>query len=91
MDNFKLVCGIIKEKQGRRIYIFMKTIDWIAKLLLVIGGINWGLTAVGFNLVDAIFGDGAISMIVYILVGISGLWGIKMLIPEKSSAPAMSQ
>ena len=59
----------------------MKIIDKIALVLIVIGALNWGLIGIfRFNLVDAIFGSmSIISRIVYILVGISGLWGIKLL------------
>ena len=59
----------------------MKVIDTIALVLVIIGAINWGLIGIfNFNLVDAIFGVmSAISRIIYILVGISGLWAIKLL------------
>ncbi len=59
----------------------MKIIDKIALLLIVIGAINWGLIGLfNFNLVDTIFGTASlISRIIYVLVGISGLWGIKLL------------
>lgn len=59
----------------------MKVIDKIALVLIIIGAINWGLIGFfSFNLVDAIFGSmSVISRIIYALVGISGLWGIKLL------------
>lgn len=59
----------------------MKIIDTIALILIIIGAINWGLIGFfEFNLVDSIFGDmSIISRIIYSLVGISGLWGIKLL------------
>ena len=59
----------------------MKIIDKIALVLIIIGAINWGLVGLfNFNLVDTIFGVMSIvSRIIYILVGISGLWGIKLL------------
>lgn len=59
----------------------MKIIDKIALALIVIGAINWGLIGIfRFNLVDTIFGTMSIlSRIIYTLVGISGLWGIKLL------------
>lgn len=59
----------------------MKVIDTIALVLIIIGAINWGLVGIfNFNLVDAIFGAmSVISKIIYILVGISGLWAIKLL------------
>ena len=59
----------------------MKVIDKIALVLIIIGALNWGLIAIfNFDLVEAIFGDMTIlSRIVYGLVGVSGLWGIKLL------------
>ena len=59
----------------------MKVIDKIALVLIIIGAINWGLVGIfNFNLVDVIFGAmSIISKIIYILVGISGLWAIKLL------------
>lgn len=60
----------------------MKIIDKIALALVIIGAINWGLIGLfSFNLVDTLFGAmSIISRIVYILVGISGLWCIKILL-----------
>ena len=62
----------------------MKVIDKIALVLIIIGAINWGLIGFfNFNLVSAIFGDMTIiSRIIYALVGISGLWGIKLLFDD---------
>lgn len=64
----------------------MKVIDLIALVLIIIGAINWGLIGLfQFNLVDAIFGTmSAISRIIYTLVGISGLWGIKLIFDNKN-------
>ena len=63
----------------------MKVIDTIALILVIIGALNWGLIGIfNFNLVDAIFGTmSAISKIIYTLVGISGIWSIKLLFIEK--------
>lgn len=59
----------------------MKVIDTIALILVIIGAINWGLIGIfDFNLVDTIFGTmSAISRVIYTLVGISGLWCIKLI------------
>ena len=59
----------------------MKIIDKIALVLIIIGAINWGLIGIlKFNLVDTLFGTMSIlSRIIYTLVGVSGLWGIKLL------------
>ena len=59
------------------------TLNCIAHTLIIIGAINWGLIGFfGFDLVATIFGGtGALgSKIVYILVGICGLIGIKTLV-----------
>ena len=62
----------------------MKVIDKIALVLIIIGAINWGLIGFfKFDLVATIFGDmSVVSRIVYALVGISGLWGIKLLFED---------
>lgn len=62
----------------------MKILDKIALVLIIIGAINWGLIGIfNFNLVSAIFGDMTlISRIIYGLVGVSGLWGIKLLFDD---------
>jgi uncharacterized protein len=54
----------------------MNVVDWIAMVLLIVGGINWGLVGLfDFNLVAAIFGDmSVLSRLVYILVGASAVW-----------------
>ena len=59
----------------------MKIIDTIALVLIIIGAINWGLIGLfNFNLVETIFGGfSAISRIIYTLVGVSGLWGIRLI------------
>ena len=58
----------------------MKIIDTIALILIIIGAINWGLIGLfNFNLVDTLFGVGtAFSRIIYSLVGIAGLWTIRL-------------
>lgn len=50
-------------------------LDWIAMILLIVGGLNWGLVGLAnFDLVAAIFGEGSgLSRIVYILVGVAAL------------------
>ena len=59
----------------------MKVIDTIALILVIIGALNWGLIGFfNFNLVDTLFGTmSVLSKIVYMLVGISGIWSIKLL------------
>jgi hypothetical protein len=56
----------------------MKTLDYIALVLVVIGAVNWGLIGFfSFDLVKAIFGNMTIvSRIIYALVGVSGLYAL---------------
>jgi uncharacterized protein len=60
------------------------TIGTVARWLVIIGAINWGLAGVGgflgsnLNLVNLILGSiPAVENLVYVLVGLSGLWQLK--------------
>jgi uncharacterized membrane protein YuzA (DUF378 family) len=54
----------------------MKKLDVIAALLLVIGGINWGLVgALELDLVATLFGTmSPVSRLVYIVVGLAAVY-----------------
>lgn len=54
----------------------LNAIDWVAVILLAVGGLNWGLVGIfNFDLVATIFGDmSALSRIVYAVVGISAVY-----------------
>jgi len=54
----------------------MKTLDTIFAVLLVIGGLNWGLVGFfSFDLVKTILGDMTLlSRVVYMLVGVSAVY-----------------
>jgi uncharacterized membrane protein YuzA (DUF378 family) len=54
----------------------MSTLDWVAMVLLVVGGLNWGLVGLlNFDLVATIFGDmSTLSRVVYTLVGLSAVY-----------------
>lgn len=60
------------------------TLDWIALILLIVGGLNWGLVGVfDWNLVSAIFGSiGWLMNLIYILVGLSALYTIYYLFKD---------
>lgn len=51
-------------------------IDWIALVLLIVGGLNWGLVGIfNFDLVAAIFGGiPFLQNLIYILVGLSAIY-----------------
>jgi len=67
----------------------MKHINLIAMVLLVIGGINWGLVGIfNYNLVTSLLGDASMmTKIVYALVGLCGLYeGFQFLQKRDASA-----
>ena len=58
-------------------------LDWLSLALVVIGAINWGLVGVGtfldanWNAVNILFGSiPELEALVYVLVGLAGLWEI---------------
>ena len=64
----------------------MKTFDVIVAVLLVVGGLNWGLVAVAnFDLVAFLTGAGgfgvknALGAVIYGLVGLSALYQVLFL------------
>ncbi len=53
----------------------MKYLHVVAFILVIVGALNWLLVAFGYNLVDSILGAGStLAMLVYILVGLSGIY-----------------
>ncbi len=60
----------------------------IALVLLIIGGLNWGLVGIfEFDLVAWLFGGATslLSRIVYVLVALSAIWCIGLLFKDDSS------
>ncbi|MEI7718668.1 MAG: DUF378 domain-containing protein [archaeon] len=60
-------------------------LDIIVLVLVIIGAVNWGLVGIGgfvsanWNIVNLILGSISwLENIVYILVGLAGLWTIKI-------------
>ncbi|MFA5250689.1 MAG: DUF378 domain-containing protein [Parachlamydiales bacterium] len=53
----------------------MKKIDLLALILLVVGGLNWGLWGLfDFNIVDYVFGNLWIANLIYFLIGVSAVY-----------------
>lgn len=62
----------------------MKLLDVIALVLLVVGGLNWGLVVFGVNLVEAIFGSMPwLVSAVYLLVALSAIYVAVMAVKMK--------
>ena len=60
----------------------MKTLNLVALVLIIIGGLNWLLVGLfKWDLVGGIFGgmDSIIARVVYILVGLAAIYSFKLL------------
>ena len=67
----------------------MKKLDLAAAVLLIVGGLNWGLVAIAeFDLVAEIFGEefgttNTVTRIVYGLVGVAAVYAIGSLLATR--------
>jgi uncharacterized protein len=60
-----------------------KILDIVALVLVIVGGLNWGLTAFNMNLVDMLFGAGStISMALYVIIALAALYTITILLEK---------
>lgn len=59
----------------------LNAFDWVALVLVVVGGINWGMIgAFNIDLVSSLFGVGsALTEVVYAVVGVAALYTIYIL------------
>lgn len=54
-------------------------VGWI----LVVGALNWGLTALGMNVVEMILGEGGIlTKVVYGVIGLAGAYKAYMMVSK---------
>ncbi len=67
----------------------MKIFSALTMLIVILGGINWGLVGIfEFDVITAIFGDGnhetapssVVARVVYVLIGFSAFWQFSLLI-----------
>ena len=69
----------------------MRSLNLLTLVLLIVGGLNWGLVgAFHFDLVATLFGgqDALLSRVVYVVVGLSALWQVVALTRPASNAVA---
>ena len=53
----------------------LTALDWTALILVIIGGLNWGLVGLfNVDIVATIFGATIIADIVYVLIGLAALY-----------------
>ncbi len=60
----------------------MNAVDKLAYVLVVVGGLNWGLVGwFKYNLVDKIFGvESGASRVIYALVGVAALYMVYTMV-----------
>lgn len=65
----------------------MKNLDLMAMILLLIGGLNWGLVgAFNYNLVSNLLGDAStMTRVVYGLVGLCALYSAYKFMQRKTA------
>ena len=70
--------NFVSQNGYRKVWCFMKTLDYIILVLIIVGALNWGLIGFfQFDLVRVIYGNMSMfSRIVYAVVGLSGLYAI---------------
>jgi uncharacterized protein len=70
----------------------MRTIDVITLVLLIVGGLNWGLVGLfELDLVAALFGEmSPLSRVVYALVAASALWQV-IALTRTAGAPGATR
>lgn len=64
----------------------MKALNWIALVLVIVGGLNWGLVGLfNYDLVASLLGEmSSLARVVYVLVGLSAVYMI-FTAPKKLS------
>ena len=62
---------------------YMKWVETAGMVLLIVGGLNWGLVGLGgflggnWNVVSMVLGSWPqVEWLVYVLVGLSGVWAL---------------
>lgn len=65
----------------------MRSLDLVTKILVIVGGLNWGLVgAAQFDLVATLFGAGSfLADTVYVLVGLSAIVQAGLLFAPRPS------
>ena len=69
----------------------MTAVDYVARILVIVGALNWGLVAIAeYDLVAELFGLGfgetsTATRVIYGLVGLAGLWELVRLVTARTT------
>lgn len=62
-------------------------VEWIAFILIIIGGLNWGLVGLfNFDVVAVFFGQSIIAKAIYILIGIAAVYKLYYAFKTRNEA-----
>ena len=53
----------------------MNTVDWIARILVIIGALNWGLVIFSADIGGWGIGS-TVANVIYALIGLAGIWEV---------------
>jgi uncharacterized membrane protein YuzA (DUF378 family) len=68
----------------------LNALDWIAMVLMIIGGLNWGLVGlINYDVLAGLFGtQSAVARTMYVVVGVAALYAIYTSAKMAASGPA---
>ena len=79
----RAVAGDELAAQRRRVpeHASKNILDWLALVLLIVGGLNWGLVGLlDIDMVAQLFGQGTMAArAIEIAIGVAGLWGFALM------------
>jgi uncharacterized membrane protein YuzA (DUF378 family) len=77
-------------KHNLREVLEMRAVNVVALVLVLIGGLNWGLVGFfDFDLVAAVLGEDSVaSRVVYALVGVAALYKVIVAVSVRAMKPA---
>jgi hypothetical protein len=60
----------------------MKALNLVTLIILIIGGLNWGIVGLsGFDVIAGIFGAASVlTRVIFVIVGLCALWQIVPLV-----------
>jgi uncharacterized protein len=81
-----------RTSQGRLHKTKMNLLDWIAMVITIIGGLNWGLVGlINYDIIETIFGiQTPVTRVIYVVVGLAALYTIYTAAKMAASRPALA-
>jgi len=80
--------GKLRIEKNKKECVFMKTLDTLVLILVIVGSLNWGLIGFfSFDLIASLFGQMSIaSRVIYSIVGVCGLYAISFFAKDRNNS-----